>query len=162
LRQLITTTNANGVISRYGYCDCGALTYVTNAFGTTLPEVTQYVYDSQSRRTQTYLPYGTAITYTYDSLGRKTVTSDAMGSATNYYDNLNRWIAVSNAFGQVQGAGYDVADRATQSTDANGVTVTNTYDNLGRLLTRTYPDTGSETFTYTSRGLTNYVNQLYK
>src|SRR5207249_3979907 len=46
--------------------------------------------------------------------------------------------------------------------DANGVTVTNTYDNLGRLLTRTYPDTGAETFTYTSRGLTNYVNQLYK
>jgi len=30
-------------------------------------------------------------------------------------------------------------------TDANGVTITSTFDDLGRLRTRTYPDTGVET-----------------
>jgi hypothetical protein len=32
----------------------------------------------------------------------------------------------------------------SEATDANGVTVTNTFDNLGRVRTRTYPDTGVE------------------
>src|SRR5439155_14460594 len=43
---------------------------------------------------------------------------------------------------------------------ANGVTVTNTYDNLGRLRTRTYPDTGAEKFGYSALGLVKYTNQL--
>jgi len=40
------------------------------------------------------------------------------------------------------------------------VSITQTFDNLGRVLTRTYPDTGQEVFAYGSRGMTNYHNQL--
>ena len=92
------------------------------------------------------------------------VVSDALGSTTNTYDNLSRLVNVSNAAGQVQAVAYDVADRVTQATDANGVSVTSTFDNLDRLRTRTYPDTGVEAFGYTAKiaGPTSYTNQLSK
>ena len=53
------------------------------------------------------------------SLGRLTVITDALGSTTNTYDNLRRWIAVSNAFGQAQAAVYDVADRVVRGLDTD-------------------------------------------
>jgi YD repeat-containing protein len=45
-------------------------------------------------------------------------------------------------------------------TDANGVTVVNAHDNLGRLLARGYPDNGVEGFGYSARGLVAYTNQI--
>ncbi len=45
-------------------------------------------------------------------------------------------------------------------TDANGVTVTNTFDDVGRLISRVYPDTGAETFGYSAAGLIAYTNQI--
>src|SRR5439155_23177269 len=54
----------------------------------------------------------------------------------------------------------DIEDRLYSAMDANDVTVTNTYDDLGRLRTRTYPDTGSEKFGYSALGLVKYTNQL--
>ena len=163
LRELTAVTNANSVVTRYGYCDCGAQTFVTNAFGLSgLQETTQFIYDYQSRLTQTYFPDGSSATNSYDALGRLTVWSDGLGSTTNYYDNLSRLVTVSNYAGQVQGLVYDVENRVAQATDANGVTVTNTFDDLGRLRTRTYPDTGGEAFGYTVNvsALTSYTNQL--
>ncbi len=70
-------------------------------------------------------------------------------------------MTVSNAFGQVQAIVYDIDDRPTSQTDANGVTLTTTYDNLGRVVARTYPDTGSEGFGYSAFGLLVYTNQLH-
>src|SRR5262249_2572490 len=55
---------------------------------------------------------------------------------------------------------YDPLDRATNSTDSNGVTVTNTFDNLNRLLTRGYPDGGVQKFGWSARGQTAYTNQI--
>src|SRR6266566_5806186 len=133
---------------------------VTNAFGAAIQEVTQYAYDQQSRLIQTTLPDGSSISYTYDDPGRLTVTTDGWGSATNTFDNLGRLLTVSNAFGQVQAATFDLLNRATNTVDRNGVTVTNTFDNLNRLLTRGYPDGGVEKFGYSARGLIAYTNQM--
>lgn len=83
---------------------------------------------------------------------------------TNTYDNLNRLITVSNAYGQVRALAYELHDWVTNSTDANGVTVSSTYDLLGRLRTRTYPDSGHEDFGYSAgiSGPTRYTNQIGK
>ena len=68
----------------------------------------------------------------------------------------------SNAFGQVFAATYDILDRVTNSVNANGVVITNSYDNLHRPLVRGYPDGGTEQFGYTLdvAGVTSYINQL--
>ena len=112
LRELTAVTNANSVVTRYGYCDCGGQTFVTNAFGLSgLQETTQFIYDYQSRLTQTYFPDGSSAASSYDALGRLTVWSDGLGSTTNYYDNLSRLVTVSNYAGQVQGLVYDDENR---------------------------------------------------
>jgi hypothetical protein len=46
------------------------------------------------------------------------------------------------------------------SIDQNAVSLTNVFDNLGRVLSRAYPDGGLETFGYTNVGLIAYTNQL--
>jgi YD repeat-containing protein len=45
-------------------------------------------------------------------------------------------------------------------TDRNGVTVTQTFDRLGRVTQRDYPDGGFETFSYTARGLSQYERKI--
>ncbi len=65
-----------------------------------------------------------------------------------------------NAAGQVSLSQFDIKDRPVYVTDANNVTITNTYDALSRLLTRGYPDGGVERFGYSPRGLIAYTNQL--
>src|SRR5438128_761765 len=69
-------------------------------------------------------------------------------------------VAVSNAFGRVQTIVCDLNDRTTNSVDANGVTITNIFDKLGRLLSRGYPDGGVEKFGYSAAGLIAHTNQL--
>jgi YD repeat-containing protein len=103
-----------------------------------------------------------AVTYGYNALGQLTNVTDGLSSVTNWYNNQGLLVASSNAFGQVSASIYDVLDRATNTFDANGVTVTNTFDALNRLLTRGYPDGGVERFGYTPNiaALTSYTNQL--
>src|SRR5581483_2260360 len=78
------------------------------------------------------------------------------------FNNQGLLVAVSNASGRVESVVYDVIDRATNSVDANAVSVDITYDTLNRVRTRTYPDTGVESFGYTANtaGVTSYTNQL--
>ena len=68
---------------------------------------------------------------------------------------------ISNFYGQVAANAYDIDDRITNSVDANGVSVNMTYDNLNRLLTRSYPGGGVENYGYTPNvsGATSYTNQ---
>jgi YD repeat-containing protein len=54
---------------------------------------------------------------------------------------------------------YDHRDRLTNRVDSSGVTVSQTYDNLNRVLTRTYPDNATEGFAYSAAGITTYTNQ---
>jgi YD repeat-containing protein len=51
LRRLTAITNANNVVTAYGYCDCGAVSYVTNGFGTPVQQAITYTYDNQGNRT---------------------------------------------------------------------------------------------------------------
>jgi YD repeat-containing protein len=156
---IIAETNANGTVTRYGYCDCGSLTAVTNAWNTPVQQITSFAYDRQGNRIFTYLPDAT-ITNWFDSLTRVLQTGDGRGLRSFAYNNQGLQTNVSNVFGTERATVFDIEDRPISVTDANGVTITNAYDLLHRLIVRGYPDGGVEQFGYSARGLTAYTNQL--
>jgi RHS repeat-associated protein len=165
VRQLTAHTNALGTVTRYGYCECGALGYVTNAWDTALEQVTHFVYDNQGRRTETYRPDGWSITNRYNLLGQVTNVADAISSVTNYFNNQGSLVLSSNAFGLLVKNVFDEEDRLIETIDQNGVKTTLTYDDLGRLRTRTWPaNSAVEAFGYEQNvfGLRFYTNQLAK
>jgi YD repeat-containing protein len=160
LRRKVAETNANNVVTRYAYCDCGSLLYQTNAAGTPVQQVISFGYDAAGNRLTTAYPDAYNVTNWYDSLRRVTATGDGTGYRWLYYNSQGLLTVVSNAYGLEQKTVFDIQDRPLWVTDANGVTLTNSYDSLHRLRTRTYPDGGVEKFGYSARGLTAYTNQL--
>jgi len=126
MRRKIAETNALGAVTLYGYCDCGSLDWILDP-GTNL---TQFYYDNQGNLTETVYADNFSVTRTLNLLKQVVRTTDSSGyCVTNIYNNQGLLIAVSNAFGLVQSTVYDVLDRATNSVDANGVSVNTTYDN---------------------------------
>ncbi len=165
LQQLTDIQDPLGRITHYDYCACGSPEYIKRAYGTGIQLTTQNVFDYQGNILQTLYPGSVAVTNYYDALRRLTKTTDFLSTNTYTYDNLNRLLTVANAvFGQVKANAYDIEDRATSSTDQNGLVVSMTYDDLDRLRTRTYPDSGIEAFGYTANisGPTSYTNQISK
>jgi RHS repeat-associated protein len=158
MRRNTTITNALGNVTRFTYCSCGALETISDA----LSDVTTYQYDNQSNPTNVAYADGYSVTTTYNLLHQVVSATDGTSSVTNTYNNQGLLISVSNALGQVQSTVYDALDRATNIVDANDVTITNTFDNLNRPLTRGYPDTGVESWGYTPNysGATSYTNQI--
>jgi len=157
MRRRTAFTNALGHVTQYGYCICGSLDSMTNALG----QVTSFTYDRAGRQTAVIDAALNPTTYIYDKLGRVFYITDAMNrSATNHYNNQGRLFAVSNALGRIKAIAYNIEDLATNTVDANGVTISMTYDNAHRLLSRTYPDTGVERFGYSAKGMIAYTNQL--
>lgn len=159
MRRLTVVTNTLGHTTRYGYCVCGSLESVTNALG----QVTSFTYDRAGRRTAVIDAELNSTVYNYDKSGRIFYISDAANrSVTNYYNNQGQLSAVSNALGMVKAISYNVEDLATNVVDANGVSISMTYDDAHRLLSRTYPDSGVELYVYSAKGLISYTNQLNK
>jgi YD repeat-containing protein len=159
LREKIAETDANSNVTLYGYCPCGALTSVTNGWNTPVQMVTRFAYDYQGNLTYTYLPDATFTTW-FNSMRQVVQTSDSRGYRLYGYNNQGLLTTVSNLYGAERAAVFDKEDRPLYVTDANGVTVTNNYDLLSRLTSRSYPDTGTEKFGYSARGLIAYTNQI--
>ena len=158
-RQVEHAVDALYRTNTYGYCNCGLLESITDP----LANSTSFTYDLAGRRTLTKYADSFTVTDNYDLMNRLTNRQDSAGtSLTNWYNNQGLVTAVSNAFGQVQFVQSDILDRITNRVDANGVGVGSTYDNLNRVLTRTYPDNGTEQFVYTANvsGPTSYTNQV--
>ncbi len=89
--------------------------------------------------------------FKYDSLGRLIRVKQPeqeVNTALNLADSFNtsgQWTA---------GFTYDVLGNVLTATDANGVTITNTYDRAGRVKTRSYSDsTPAVSFYYDGKGL---------
>jgi len=158
MRRLTDATNALGAVAHYEYCTCGSLESVRDA----LNNITAYYRDFLGRATNVVYPGEISVGQEFNLLGQLVSTTDAWGSTTNYYNNQGLLVAVSNAFGQVSQTIYDIDDRAITTVDANGVSIDMTYDDLGRVLTRSYPDDGVESFGYSASGLAHYTNQLGK
>jgi len=160
IRQIIAATNESGVVTRYGYCDCGALLAQTNAWNTSVQQFSLFTYDFQGNRLISTNSDGYSVTNWFDSLQRVITTSD--GTTYRYFDYNNQSLVtnISNSVGAEKQTVFDIEDRSIYITDVNGVMVTNTYDDLNRLLTRGYPDGGVEKFGYSARGLVAYTNQI--
>lgn len=160
IRQMIAATNENGVVTRYGYCDCGALLAQTNAWNASIQQFSLFTYDLQGNRLITTNSDGYSVTNWFDSMGRVIITGDGTTYRDLYYNNQGLVTNVSSSAGPERETLFDVEDRPIHVTDINGVTVTNTYDDLNRLRTRIYPDGGVENFGYSARGMVAYTNQI--
>src|SRR5207247_2379019 len=142
-------TNALTNVTAYVYCPCGALETMTAAAGTPVEQVTTFTTDNQGNQTRIVYSDGYTVNYAYDSWQRTTNVADALESIASSYNNQGLLVASDNAFGQQLKIIYDLFDRATNTVDANGVSVSNTYDTLDRLLIRSYPDGGVEKYVST-------------
>lgn len=155
-RHLIAITNANTAVWQFDWCGCGALTATIDPLNNT----NSFNYDNQGNLTNISYPDGSALNYQYDLAARRTVTSDGAGRALQFgYNNQGLVTSVSNAFGRVQGIFYDIRDRQATVTDANNISVTNGFDLLDRVTTRTWPDSIAERFGYSAQGLAFYTNR---
>jgi len=161
VRRKIFETNANSIVTAYGYCPCGSVAFQTNALGTSVQEATIYNHDYQGNLLTIEYADSYNVTNTFDSLRRLTSTADGWGTRYFNYENTSLLTSVTNPCGVESEITYDLLDRPVYVADRNGIVVTNTYDNLDRLLTRGYPDGGVERFGYSARGLIAYTNQLF-
>ena len=133
----------------------------------------QHTTDGLGRLTQvvelgtTASPLSLTTLYNYDTLGNLSTVSQNGGSgntprARNFsYDSLSRLLTSTNpetgtiCYGQWSGSncinGYDANGNLQYKTDARGVVTHYTYDNLNRLLSKTYPaGTASACYQYDS------------
>ena len=159
VRRMTAMTNAMGRPTFYNYCACGALDSIQDAAG----NLTQFFYDNAGRLIRTVYPDNYMVTNTFGSHGTLDSVSDSAGVTLSYTYNTQELVSgVANSLGQVSASVFDDEDRLVYSTDANDVTITNTYDLIGRLTSRGYPVGGVEYFAYSSgvRAMTSHTNQV--
>ena len=148
-----SVTDVNGNTTSYGYNSLAEqLILTTDALGRT----TEYTYDANSRRTAMVYRHGVAaIDYGYENgrlatLDRKTFRDKAEQHQI-YSFGYNQWgQATSTSVGNLVLSTNDYAPRGgnlTQTTYANGVAVTYSYDLLDRLVEKSYHETGKPDFT---------------
>ena len=148
-----SVTDVNGNTTSYGYNSLAEqLILTTDALG----RETNYTYDANSRRTaMVYRPGVAAIDYGYENgrlatLDRKTFRDKAEQHQI-YSFGYNQWgQATSTSVGDRVLSTNDYAPRGgnlTQTTYANGVAVTYSYDLLDRLVEKSYHETGKPDLT---------------
>ena len=110
-----------------------------------------------------------SIQVTYSGSGPRTLNRNLLGQITNtvdasglnvilWYNNQGLLAKATTTNGTLFQAVYDVYDRPITNITAEGVVVTNSFDALGRLLTRGYANTGFEQFVYSTNGLATYYD----
>ena len=151
----------------YAYCSCGQLESSTAGSGGGA-ETTTYQYRSDGRLTSVTAPGGRTVTSTYNLLGQRLSENDGVVTTTFAYNLQGLLIQANSPAGIAAKTVYDEEDRPWQSTDANGITVTRTYDLLGRPLQNGYPAVSggqgatTELFAYPSPTQVTYTDQRSK
>lgn len=154
-------TNANGAVTRLDWCGCGALESIVDA----LTNTTLFYYNNQGVLTnRTTLDFGLgtldSTSYIFDDAQRLSEVRDGLNRSLKLdYNNQGQLTTVSNAYGLLERVVFDAVDRPIQLTDANNVTVTNTFDLLNRLTARVWPDGFGESFGWSTNGLVAATNR---
>ena len=114
---------------------------------------TQYQYDETGRPQALVDGNGdTPATYTYTPNGLVATVKDAGNNVTSYtYDGYDRLERVTHPDSTFEGLVWDAGGRLTSRTTRAGQTISNGYDDLDRLTSRTGPGL-SETLTYDGAG----------
>lgn len=145
--QLASVTNSTGGTTTYTYSSGNATKYnissVTDAKGVTA----SYSYDSNRRPTQV-VKDNSSVRYTYDaadrlsSVGHNSESGQASSVTYNFgYDDWSRNTSVSVASPGMAGTTlvtntYNSNNLLTQAVYGNGQTVSYTYDNLDRIISK--------------------------
>ncbi|MCO5043650.1 MAG: hypothetical protein M9935_00005, partial [Kiritimatiellae bacterium] len=156
LGRVTRQLDARGFSTFYGYDDANRIAAITNA----LNQAWSFEYDAEGRVTHVTYPDATTETRDYDAAGN--VTQIVRGAVTVVftYDALNNRTAVQVDGETVETAAYDSLGRLLSSVNADGLSVTNTWDSWGELNTRKWPGALQESFQYGDRGLTNATDRL--
>ena len=153
--DLVSTTDAVGAVTAYGYDVMGQTVAVTNALG----NVTVYTYDARGRLTST----GGAVypvNYEYDVYGNRTKMTtfrdeEGEGDVTAWTYDAATGAVVSKTYADGRGPTYTLTDlgQVATRTDVRGVVTTYTYNLYGDLVSQTYSDgTPAVTYAYDSLG----------
>jgi RHS repeat-associated protein len=158
----LTKTDANTHTTSYGYDEANrpssvttplgeAWTYAYDAAGNRASVAapgggtTSYTYDSQNRLTAIgYSDNTPDLSFTYDADGNRSTMQDGRGSTSYVYDNRDRVTSIIHGSGTF-GYSYDSVGGITERQYPDGTTVDYSYDGDGRLSSVT---SGSATSTY--------------
>jgi YD repeat-containing protein len=113
------------------------MTYDANSRRTILSDWTgsyTSTYDADGRLSTVTNPAAIAITYNYDAIGQRATMLEPTGTFTYVFDGAGRISKLTNPEGQGTSWSYDANSRVTQQLLANGVIVSNTFDNADRQL----------------------------
>ena len=144
----VTTTDANGNVTRTTYNADGTTANVMDAAGYT----TTYAYDQCGNITSLTDGRNNTTTYAYDKNNQITSQTDALGNTTTVsYDKVGNIVRVKNAKNQIRAYTYDALGNVLTQTDPQGGTYTYTYDGKGNVLSVTDPIGSQQTFTWNEK-----------
>lgn len=131
LEQVTETTNPQGHKTTEEYDAAGNLTSLTDPAKRT----TSYTYDAANRLTEVSYSSGkpAAGKYEYNKDGERTKITDATGTRTYVYDQLDRLSESKDGHGDTVKYEYSLANEPTKITYPTGKSVTRAYDKDGRL-----------------------------
>lgn len=144
----VTTTDANGNVTRTTYNTDGTTANVMDAAGYT----TTYAYDQCGNITSLIDGRNNTTTYAYDKNNQIISQTDALGNTTTVsYDKVGNIVRVKNAKNQIRAYTYDALGNVLTQTDPQGGTYTYTYDGKGNVLSVTDPIGNQQTFTWNEK-----------
>jgi RHS repeat-associated protein len=185
LQQLIEVIDPEARTTQYSYCECGALTGLTDGNGNT----TTFIRDGEDRVVQKIYPDNSMANFGYDFGGRLSSMVDAKNQTTSYQygvDNLLTQVTYASPTPSVSFT-YDAYARVASMVDGVGTTnysyvpagqlgalqlateakptgygtVALQYDQLSRVVNESIDGADSRSFTYDSIGrVSNQANGL--
>ncbi len=145
---LSSVTLPNNAATTYTYDAQGKKTAQTDALGHT----TQWRYEPTGELSEEILPDGSKQTHTYSPKGLEVQQTDYAGKSQAFvYNAYKQLVRIEYSDGSTVTYSYTPAGRIKTITDSQG-TITNTYDTMGRLKTRTAPNGDTITYTYDAVG----------
>ena len=166
----VAETSPTGAVTAFTWDAAGNLAAVTDALG----NVSRAEYDPMGRITKALGPTGAETLYGYDALGNLTSVTDAQGAETSYgYDAEGRLSQVTDALGRTTRYGRDAeggltsvegpdgtaeqlqldpAGRVSAMVDGAGNVTAYRWDELDRLVEKSYPGTEYAPVTYSYEG----------